>query len=177
MRKFTKSEIDLMYQLIKSDEEVLWKSKPHLVPDFTILTSLFLFLLATSVLLVFVAMNPKMPGWYLMSLIIINLGIIVYGALYAYLHYLTTKDLIYVITNTRLIIIDTKTEEMLVSKRYSSIKILRIKKTIFNTASIVFDIDLNHDNKMKEIGFVNVVNADQVLHLIQRQLSHLKIDD
>jgi hypothetical protein len=173
MRKFVKEEVDLLYNLIKSDEEVLWKSKPNLVPNFTIITTLILFFVASLLFTITVYMNDKSEFWYLFSLIGLDIGIVTYTLFYAYRYYHSINHLFYVITNERLAIIDGHSGRISVYKRYNLIKILRIKKTIFNTASIIFDVDFLGD-KMKEIGFINVNNADQVLEIIHQQLKHIR---
>lgn len=175
MRKFTKKELDFIYSLLKVDEEVLWKSKPNLIPDFTALTTLLLFFIAMMIMTFIVASNPQMELWYLLTIIVIDLGIVIYTCLSAHHYYHQNKDLFYLITNSRLLIVDARQEKIVCFKRYNTIRVLRIKKTVFNTASIIFDVDFS-DDKLKEIGFTNVNNAEDVLKLIKTRVSHLRIN-
>lgn len=173
MRKFNKNEIDTLFELIKSDEEILWKSKPNLIPDYTFVTTLLLLLGACIGFIVLSMKNPNIDQWFTYSIAVIGVGIFGYGLFYTYRYFKKINSLVYIITNYRLAIIDMKTKRFIISKRYNLIKILKVKQTVFNTASIIFDIDY-HDDRMIEIGFINVNQADKVLAIIHQQVSHVK---
>lgn len=176
MRKFTKEELDLIYNVLGFDEELLWREKPKLLPNYTVLSTLFAFLVTMVLMTVMVGLNPRYELWFLVSLILIDVGIVLYGFIYTYLYYITNKDLFYIITSKRLIIYDGKQKDIRYEKLFSMIRILRIKRSFFNTASIIFDVEID-DNRMKEIGFINVSNAVKVLKLIKSRISHLKMNE
>lgn len=175
MRKFTKEELDLIYNLVGFDEEILWRSKPRLIPHLTILTTLGFFFLAMTLLIVMVALHPHHERWFLFGLILFDVGIILYTLYYSYHHYVSNKDLFYLITNKRLIIYDSQKKEVTYEKLLNMIRLLRIKKTVFNTASIVFDIAVV-DDQIQEIGFINIKDADEVLKLIKSRVSYLRMN-
>ena len=175
MRKFTKDELDLIYELIGFDEEILWRSKARLIPNYTILTTLLLFVLALFSFIIIAALHPNRETWYLISLMVITLGVIGFTLYYSYRYYITNKDLFYIITSKRLIIFNSKDNVIQYEMLLSMIRILRIKKTIFNTASVIFDVDLSND-RLKEVGFMNIDDAEKVLNIIKSRVNHLKMD-
>lgn len=175
MRKFTKEELDQIYNLLGFDEELLWRKKPKLIPNYGVLSTLLAFLIAMVTMTIMVGYNPRSELWFLISLIVMDVAIVLYAFIFSYSYYNTNKDLFYIITSKRLIIYDGKLKEIYFDKLFSMIRILRIKKSFFNTASLIFDVQIT-DNKLKEIGFMNVGDAEEVLKLIKSRISHLKMD-
>lgn len=174
-RKFNKAEIDLLYEQLKPDEEVLWKGKPRLIPNFTVITSLALFLVSALCFTILVFLNDSMELWFLYSLVLLDLGIIFYMLNYSVNYLNSINHLFYVITNSRLVIINTDQKKISLYKRFTTVRILRIKRTIFDTASIIFDVDFTNE-KLREIGFINIDQADKVLKIINQQLSHMRTE-
>ena len=54
-RKFEQREIDLLFEKLNPDEEVLWRGKPRLIPNISFLSTILLILI-TSVLFTFVVL-------------------------------------------------------------------------------------------------------------------------
>jgi len=111
--------------------------------------------------------------WYTISLI--AFGIITLVCLIWYIdnYYRKMKNIFYVVTDTRLVIFNSKREKIIFTKLYPTIKILHLKKSFLDYASIIFDIDIINE-KITEIGFNNIDDAEEVLKLINKQLTHLR---
>lgn len=181
MRKFLKTEIDLIYEEIQSNEEVLWRGKPKLIPNLAFMTTLFLVFLANIMLLVlrYLKLNDHFSifaffrDWFLFLLILLALGTILILLLYANKYYKKMMNIFYVITSTRLVIFNSEKEKIVFSKLYPTVKLLRLKNTIFDSGTVIFDIDIV-DDRIVEIGFNNIDDADEVLNIIKHQLHHMR---
>ncbi len=181
MRKFYNTEIDLIYEKLRPEEEVLWRGKPKLMPDLAFMSTLFLVFLTIVLLFVLrlmklnaqIRMISFVDDWFIIMLIASALGIIIFLLVYAQRHYKKMSSLFYVITSARLVVFDSKKERIILSKLYPMIKILRLKQTIFNSGSVVFDIDLIED-RIREIGFKNIDQAEEVMDIINNQLHHTR---
>lgn len=171
-RKFYQSELDILYEQLRIDEEVLWRGKPELIANINTVISSILFLLS-SVLFTILVSNNNMDSWFFYSLIGLDLFILLYIINYIVSYYLKYKYLFYCITNSRVIIFDYKNKRIEYTKKFQSIKLLKIKKTIYKTGSIVFDIDLN-DERVIDIGFENINEPDNVFNIINHQLHHAR---
>ncbi|HEY8365192.1 MAG TPA: hypothetical protein VIK84_06430 [Haloplasmataceae bacterium] len=178
MRKFLKAEIDLIYNQLQSEEEVLWRGKPHIFPSLSYITTLLLVLIINIILLSLRLikindLHTSYKDWYTISLIILLIGTLIYIILYADHHFKKMKDLFYVVTNNRLMIINSKKEKVIHEKLFSTIKVLRLNKSFLDSGSIIFDIDFSKA-QVKEIGFSNIDNAEEVFNIIQKQLYHMR---
>lgn len=181
MRKFVQSDIDIIYEQLKPDEELLWRGKPQLVPNLAYLTTLFFSFLTTLVFLGLrlVKINHSeisinfYQDWFVFTLLLMSIFIVFVIFIYSRNYYNKIKDIFYVVTDTRLTIFNSSKGKIILSKRYSSVKILRYKKTIFDSGSIIFDIEFN-DERIKETGFINIDNAEAVLDIINHQLHHTR---
>lgn len=180
-RKFEKTEIDLIYEQLRPEEEVLWRGKPKLTPNLSFMTTLFLAFL--SIILVIILRILKLNNqfdlmiifkdWFNVILFIFALVIIISSILYAKRYHIKIKNTFYVISTTRLVIFDSKKQKIFLSKLFSTVKILRLKKTVFDPGSIIFDIEII-DERIKEIGFINIYNAEDVMDIISHQLYHTR---
>ncbi|MDF2699879.1 MAG: hypothetical protein K0Q49_1435 [Haloplasmataceae bacterium] len=176
-RKFEQKEIDLLYEKLNPDEEVLWRGKPRLVPNLSFLTSILLILLITvlftGVVFVYYTFGIWYENWYLVGLILLDISIIIYIIFFNRQFAKNIINVFYAVTNKRLIIYSNKNNNIVFYKLFNTIKILNLKKTLFNTTSIIFDVEILNDN-IKEIGFNNIENADEVFGLIKHQIQHTK---
>lgn len=167
-----------MYNELQANEEILWRGKPRILPNFSYISTL-LFVLLVSILLItlrLIKINElqiSYKDWYTIALIIFAIVVVVYLVLFIDKYYRKMKDLFYVVTNTRLVIFNSKKGRIIFTKFYPTIKILRLKKSFFDYGSIIFDIDIINE-KIVEIGFNNIVDADKVLNIINKQLTHLR---
>lgn len=180
LRKFLKSEIDLMYNELQADEKILWRGKPRLFPNFSYISTLLLLFIVSIVYIILrlIKINELQTGykdWYTVSLIIFAVLIIVYLVIYIDNYYRKMKNLFYVVTDHRLVIFNAKKQKIIYTKLYPTIKILRLKKSFFDPGSIIFDIDIINE-KIIEIGFNNIDEADKVLNIINKQLTNLRED-
>jgi len=177
MRKFQKAEIDLLYESIQPDEEVLWRGKPWLLPNISFISTIGLVLLSTTFLLIFRLIRGKSStifnDWFSTTLLIIIIILILYLVIYTQRYYYRMNEIFYCITSHRLLILNSRKKRIIYSKLYPMIKILRLKKSIFDYGTIVFDIEFN-DERLIEIGFNNIENAEEVLDIINHQLHHLR---
>lgn len=177
MRKFQKAEIDLLYESIEPNEEVLWRGKPRLIPNISFLSTVGLAIISLILLLVFRLISGKttniIDDWFSITLIIIIIVFVLYFALYTHRYYRKMSDIFYCITNNRLLIFNSRKKRIIYSKLYPMIKILRLKRSIFDNGTIVFDIEFD-DERLIEIGFNNIENAEEVLDIINHQLHHLR---
>ncbi len=184
VRKFLKTEIDLLYEEIQPEEEVLWRGKPRLIPNLSFITTLILILLTDIVFIImrYLKLNNQFDintiflDWFLISLLISAIVIIFYLFYYSQKYYQNMINIFYVITSTRLLIFNSKKGKIVLSKLFPTVKLLRLKKTIFDSNTIVFDIEMIED-RMVEIGFNNINDADEVMDIIKHQLKHLKNKD
>ncbi len=178
MRKFLKSEIDLIYDQIQPEEEVLWRGKPKLIPNMAYLSTLLFVLLVILLMLILRVINLKqennlLDDWFFVSLFLIEIGIIIYTLIYTDNYFKKNLNIFYVITSTRVVIFNSKKERIIYSKLFPTIKLLRLKKSVFDSGTVVFDIDIV-DSRIIEIGFNNIDNADEVLDIINHQIHHMR---
>ncbi|QVK17198.1 hypothetical protein KHQ81_09890 [Mycoplasmatota bacterium] len=181
MRKFLKTEIDLIYEQLQPNEEVLWRGKPKLMPNVAFMTTVFLLFLANIMLIVlrYLKLNEYFSifaffrDWFLLFLVLTAFGTFLFLLFYANRYYKKMMNIFYVITNTRLVIFDSEKEKIIFSKLYPTVKLLRLKNTIFDSGTIIFDIDIV-DDRVIEIGFNNIDDADEVINIIKHQLHHMR---
>ena len=176
MRKFTQEELDSIYNQLRPEEEILWKGKPGLIPNLSILTTLVLCLLSSIIITVLIAIVNPYSFWYqnffLLGLTILDGFLILYIMWYCIRYVRKMRRIFYVVTNQRLAIFDK--ESCFFYKRFNTIKVLSLKKSLFKSASIIFDIDILKD-QIKEIGFINIEHGDEVYQMIKNRLKHTKI--
>ncbi len=178
LRKFLKSEIDLIYNLLQPDEEVLWRGKPKVMPALTYLSTL-LFILIISIIFIILRLiklkelQADYWDWYLIALVIFAVVVIFYTIVYIIRYNKKIKDIFYVVTSKRLTIFNSKSERIIMTKLYPTVKILRYKQSLFDPGSIIFDFDII-DFRIVEKGFNNIDEAKKVYTIINKQLTHLK---
>lgn len=181
MRKFLQKEIDLIYDEIQSNEEMLWRGKPKLIPNLAFLSTLFLVFITDIIILTLRVLKITshfnfsllFTDWFLLFLFLIAFATILFMLLYVDKYYKEMMNTFYVITNSRLLIFDSEKEKISFSKLYPTIKVLRLKKTIFDSGTVVFDVDII-DDRLLEIGFKNIDDAKDVLDIIKHQLQHMR---
>ncbi len=180
-RKFVETEIDLIYEQLRPEEEVLWRGKPKLTPNLSYITTLALVFLTSIIIIILRIIKLKknldltmvFKDWFALVIFIFALLIVILSIIYAKKYHNKIKNIFYVISSTRLVIFDSKKQKISLSKLFSTVKILRLKKTVFDQGTIIFDIDIIED-RIKEIGFINISNSKDVLDIISHQLYHTR---
>ena len=168
MRKFQKAEIDLIYNSLLPNEKMLWRGKPKYISNPA--ASAAVFMLSVFRL---IKQEGNIFEWYEMSLILFFITIVVYMGLYIRKNIKRFGDIFYVVTSARVLVFDGKKGNITLSRTYSLIKILKLRKTILGADSLIFDIDCS-DKRLKEIGFNNIPDAYRVFEIISSKLHHLR---
>ncbi|ERJ11523.1 hypothetical protein [Haloplasma contractile] len=175
-KKLTTEELDLIYDFIRSDEDVLYKTKPKLIPNIHILITAGMIMLTLIGLIIFKLLTEHEP-WFLYSLIALLVVVVVLTILFYYRTVNKLNNLLYVLTNYRMIIFDIFYNDIYHQKKYQMIKTLKVRKHYGNLGNIIFDIELKPQDRIEEIGFKNVEDYKDVFKIIQNQVQIEKIKE